>query len=254
LDKLVAWTADEILPGRQDVLGACGVFSLQEPFMKMLLLAPALVLVALLAIPVLGGDKPEGFRPNGPEPVDAKDVIHSIYPVGSRIKDPDSLEEFRSSDNLPRVIDPKNPIGEQDKVSVVLNLPAAGRKGSREGLSISIVNRTEHRAAFSAMDSFLYIVQEAKDEKGEWHSLQRRTPATGPRDCAVGAHQVFLEPAEYWTVAAPRFVGTFRTKLRFRLDMGSKGGKIAGGGGRVIYTPEFDGSVNPEQLDNRPVQ
>jgi len=50
---------------------------------------------------------------------------------------------------------------------------------------------------------------------------------------------------EYWTLSAPRFTGTVKTKLRLRLDQNR-------GRGPFLYSNEFDGTVNPEQLGTTP--
>ena len=37
-------------------------------------------------------------------------------------------------------------------------------------------------------------------------------------------------------------------KLRFRLDLGKTTGRLPEPGGKIIYSNEFEGSVNPEQF------
>lgn len=50
-----------------------------------------------------------------------------------------------------------------------------------------------------------------------------------------------LGPGASVTFPAPKYAGTFKTRLRFRLDVGSL---------RAVISNEFDGSINPEQFDH----
>lgn len=171
---------------------------------------------------------------------------YSCYSVGSLIKDKDAKTEFLPSKNYPRPFSDEDLFGEQGKLSVVIDPDEKSREGRSDALRIKIVNRTSERATFAAIDSCLHLVQEAQNAEGKWSPIQRTTPGTGPRDCAVGAHRVFLEPGEYWQVSAPNFQGSFKTKIRFRLDQGLYQQKYPGGGGRILYSSEFEGSVDPE--------
>ena len=207
-----------------------------------------LALVLFLATVLTGNEERDGFRASGPEPLDVNGISHSIYPVGSRITDFRSRDEFRPSTNFPRALDDNDSLGEPDKVSIVVEPPDPDAKEEDRGLHVSIVNRLSRRAAFSAIDSCLYLVQEAKTEKGDWLPIQLETPATGPRDCAVGRHRVFLGPGEYWKIAAPQFTGPLKTKIRFRLDMGLDDAGAFRRGRKTICSREFDGAINPEQF------
>jgi hypothetical protein len=113
---------------------------------------------------------------------------------------------------------------------------------------VRVVNRSRERVTLSAIDSCLYIAQEAQNERGEWAAIEKTARGTGPRDCAAGLNRVFLDPQEYWGVTGPRYGGSFKTKLRFRLDLGREQDGLPTTGGTIIYSNEFDGSVSPEQL------
>src|SRR6266478_9166653 len=208
-----------------------------------------LILAALVFLkPAKGADKPiekTDKDAKAPRPLNVKTVLPSLYEVGSRIKDKEAKYDSQQSENFPRVLTDKDTIGEPGKVSLVVDPQEPMLDHGYEGFRLRIVNRSPQRATFPAIDSCLYLVQEARNEKGEWLPLQRKTPATGPKDCAVGWHQVSLDPGEYWNLAAPKFTGSFKTKLRFRLGKSRRGGQF-------IYSSEFDGSINPEQVGNPP--
>ena len=110
----------------------------------------------------------------------------------------------------------------------------------------------DERIFFAAIDSHLYLVLEARNEKGEWHPVERTPHGTGPRDCAVGFHRISLKPGQYWNLEGPRYTGSLKTKLRYRLDLGKSDRTIPQPGGKLIHSNEFDGAVNPEQFQQVP--
>ncbi len=83
------------------------------------------------------------------------------------------------------------------------------------------------------MDSSLPIVQEALDPKGRWRSIEQMSRSFSGNT----SHRLFLPAGHYWEFIAPRYTGSYRTKLRFRLN-----------GKQVLHSNEFDGSVNLEQF------
>ena len=176
----------------------------------------------------------------------------SVYLAGSRIKDHQAWGGFGPSTNYPRPLEDKAAIGEPGTLSVMVDPQEPVRNGSYLGLRLRIVNRSQQQVALSAIDSHLYIVQEAQNEKGEWTAIEVKARGTGPPDCVNGPHRVFLDPGEYWSFVAPRYTGPFKTKLRFRLDMGKGQGRSPKDGGVIVYSDWFDGSVNPEQFRERP--
>ncbi len=95
-------------------------------------------------------------------------------------------------------------------------------------------------------------MQEARNDKGEWQPIERMPHGTGPGDCAVGFHRISLKPGQYWDVAGLPYTGTFKTRLRYRLDLGTNDKKFPQPGGKVVYSEEFDGSVNPERFQHGP--
>lgn len=48
-----------------------------------------------------------------------------------------------------------------------------------------------------------------------------------------------MGPGQYWSFAAPRYAGEFKTKLRFKLALRDAD---------PVYSDEFDGAVNKDQF------
>lgn len=140
-------------------------------------------------------------------------------------------------------------MGDPGKLSVVAIPDEKTRLGGIAGVELRIVNRPDDRLFFSAIDSHLFIVQEAQDDKGEWRPIERIPHGTGPRDCAVGFHRISLKPGQYWNLAGPRYAGPFKTKLRYRLDLGTNDGAFPTTGGKLIYSNEFEGTIHREQFE-----
>ncbi len=109
-------------------------------------------------------------------------------------------------------------------------------EGKYEGMTVLLVNNTEDAQCIPTQDYRLYMVQEAKDRKGKWRPIE----ALGMAGCNLSFFNVLLNPMTYWTFTAPRYQGSFETKLRFRLALSR---------GRTVYSKEFKGSVNDGQFE-----
>jgi hypothetical protein len=169
------------------------------------------------------------------QPVNVKFMVRSYCVAGSRVKDPNALGGFGSSDNFPFQV-PAKLKTEPDKLSlkVALDEPLPfGR--SHQGFAVYLINRSGKRAAFRACDSRLSIIQEAKDAKGVWKPIEY-VPSSW---CGNSYHSVFLDSGECWRFAAPRYVGSLKTRVRFAMMLDKE---------QTIRSEEFDGSINPEQF------
>src|SRR5207244_152472 len=93
-----------------------------------------------------GGEKPPG-----------------IYPAGSRIKDPDALGGFGPCENYPKDLAGQD-WGAKGAISVVAfpDEPVAYFK--HPGFALRVVNRTSEAVPFTACDSALSLVCEARDD------------------------------------------------------------------------------------------
>ncbi len=126
-----------------------------------------------------------------------------------------------------------------------LSLVARPDKGVRfgdgyRGMRLFVVNRGPEPLSFLSEEGRLkLLVQEALDERGEWKPIEAQFSLRS--FCGNSLWGFRLQPGQYWELAAPRYTGSFKTRLRFRLL-----GTSAPGG--VVYSEEFEGSVNPEQF------
>ena len=188
-----------------------------------------------------------------PVSLSVKIRLGTQYDVASRIGNEDkkaggeSKSGMMRSKNHPVQLLKDEKGGEEGKLSLIVdeqeNPLSFKYEGVRvRGIRVRLVNRTGGRVTLSAIDSYLYMSQEAQDEDGKWKAIECTHPGTGPRDCGVGMDQVFLEPNEFWNITAPRYSGSIKTKLRFRLNTSGKAE------GTILYSEPFDGGVNPEQL------
>ena len=177
-----------------------------------------------------------------------KKQLNTRYDVASRIGNEDkkvgrdAKAGMLSSKNYPLQLRKDETGGEEGKLSLIVDEPENPHSSQDEGVRVRLINRTGGRVTLSAIDSYLYMSQEALDVDGKWKAIERTHPGSGPRDCGVGTHHVYLDPGEYWNITGPHYHGSIKTKLRFRLMTSDKGN------GATVYSAPFDGGVNPEQL------
>lgn len=184
------------------------------------------------------------------EPLDVKGQLYARYVAGGQQDERDGLSGPCS--NYPKSLAAGEKFGEPGKLSITVAANEPVDLGKLAAIRLRIVNRSDKQEYFSAIDSHLYIVQEARNEKGEWQAIERIPHGSGPRNCAVGFHRISLKPGEYWNLVGVRYAGPLKTKLRFRLDLGKNGGRFPQPGGKRIYSEEFDGSINPGQFQSGP--
>lgn len=164
---------------------------------------------------------------------DTKSMFPAMCAAGTRIQDKTALGGFGVSNNLPK------PVGamkvQNNKVYLQANpdLPTTFAQKYR-GMTLLLVNTTNSSKPFEASDSRLSIVQEALDKQGRWRPIEFFYSSF----CGNSHHKVFLGPKEYWSFAVPRYKGTFKTKLRFRLSQEKTN----------LLSNEFEGSINPGQF------
>lgn len=176
-----------------------------------------------------------------------------IYPAGSKIPDERALGGFGESSNFPKDLTGQD-WGRAGEVSLVAFPDEAITYSNRDGFAVRVVNRTDEVVGFTACDSRLYLAQEALDEAGNWRPIELPPIVI----CGNSFHRVFLEKGQYWEFPALRYRGSFKTRLRFRLEqdewrpLEADGPEGAGGkplifperGGRVFYSNEFEGWIS----------
>lgn len=82
----------------------------------------------------------------------------------------------------------------------------------------------------------LFLIQEALDTNQNWQPIEAYTVGMS---CPVGEVDEFnIKPNEYLSIYVARYCGAFKTKLRLKLATNNS----------IIYSEEFDGSVNLSQF------
>ena len=98
---------------------------------------------------------------------------------------------------------------------------------------------------------------QALDPKGVWRDIEYLPNSW----CGNSYHQVVLPENHYWTFVTPVYEGCYYTKLRIELSSidpsKHKGSKARREFGTikeelVLYSNEFEGSINPAQFWRRP--
>jgi HEAT repeat protein len=174
------------------------------------------------------------------KPVNTKERFRGLYPAGSRLKDEKALGGFGPCNNFPFDLGEKD-WGVKGKVALIAFPQEKVAYFKYEGIALRVINRSDKVAAFAAFDSMMYIIQEAQDEKGRWREIELAPDIHA--FCGNSFHRVLLAPGQYWQFPARQYEGTFKTKIRFRLDPTRQPGEEP-----PVYSNEFDGRINPNQL------
>jgi hypothetical protein len=163
-------------------------------------------------------------------------MLRGYCHAGNAKNDPKAIGGYGGSDNLPKPL-------KSAASSPALYLEIAETEGvvfaeKYAGLHVRLVNGGKETATISASDSRISLVQEAMDTDGVWKEVEY-LPSSW---CGNSYHNVYLEPKHYWEFTAPRYSGPQKTKLRFKLTLGS---------GRVIHSAAYEGGVHPEQFTTK---
>ena len=152
--------------------------------------------------------------------------------AGSRA-DQHALGGYGKSSNAPKELGDLR-LGSDGTVSLVAlpsdQVPFAGKY---RGFKLFLINRSRAEVAFSASDSRIPIVCEAKGDNGQWKEIEYLPSSS----CGNSGHRVFLPERHYWEFAAPAYSGSIKTKMRFKFL-----------GTPLLYSNEFDGIINISQF------
>lgn len=102
-----------------------------------------------------------------------------------------------------------------------------------------IANNTAKDINFPAIDNWLFIFVEARDDKGAWRAIEQ---IVRPID---GFTMLVLTPNEYWKVLIPKYTGTFETELRVCVTrfVANSEQKF-----ETVYSNVIKGSINLSQF------
>lgn len=193
-------------------------------------------LVALLTCigEALAGGELAQPQPNAKPIVTTKRLV-SAYSARSKLNEENTLDGIGVVDNWSKVLGAKT-LGTPAAVAILAFPEEPVAYGTHRGFTLRLVNRTPKPVAFAAVDSRLYIVQEALDEKGKWREIEEPPSSR----CGNSYHNVHLEAGRYWEFSAPAYTGSFKTKLRFRLNFTNHG--------ESTYSNVFEGQIAKEQI------
>ncbi len=105
-----------------------------------------------------------------------------------------------------------------------------------KGVEFYLQNNSRNEQPFNAEDGRLEIVQQALDPHGQWQHIEIFRNS----DCGNSLHTLYLPRTHAWRFIAPRYAGSYKTKLRFVLVRRQEGQPTA-----TIISNEFDGSIDP---------
>ena len=110
--------------------------------------------------------------------------------------------------------------------------------------NFKLANATEEAIKIRIQNGSLIMIQEAKNDKGDWQPIEYW-------DYDWGNGSVFdeysLDPKNAILVSAPRYKGNFETDIRFKLKTGDSKEQDD-----VIYSPVFKGSISLSQFKLNP--
>lgn len=200
------------------------------------------VLVAMVSTVAVANESSESNETK-PQPSHFNYMLRGYFFAGSAIPDTNAYGGYGGSNNYPNdyakiaaYVDQSFGQPVRDTVQIVaLHEESVVFKGQFVGMPVLIVNGSSETLHLDASDSRLYMVQEALNEAGEWVPVEHLPQSW----CGNSRHQVSLRTGQYWEFAAPKYTGTFTTKLRVALDLP---------GGQTIYSNVYPGAVNVEQF------
>jgi hypothetical protein len=132
--------------------------------------------------------------------------------------------------------------GPPSRLSLIALPDDAGPEvGRHRGMRLLLVNKSDAEPQALAYDRkrrLLLFNREAIDVEGKWKRIEEEFCPW----CGTGFKQINLEPRRWWELAAVRYSGEVKTRVRFRLIVFDADRSWA------VSSNEFDGWVNPEQF------
>lgn len=144
---------------------------------------------------------------------------------------------FAVSDNLPKKINDSLSFQDSGLILKIDTMIATTIDEKYNGYRLFIANTSDTIVKLKASDSRLYAIAEVF-YKGEWKPIEY-LPISW---CGNSYHVVFLNMDEYWTFNIPKFTGKIKTKLRYKLMIGTD---------KYIYSNEIPTSINKGQLKEK---
>lgn len=171
------------------------------------------------------------------EDINVKYMLRGYFYAGTDTEDRKAPGGFGSSSNTPKEIN--NHInGEKGKLSMYIDVSEASTFWEKySGYKLYIVNQSGKRVKLGAQDSRIAIVAEVL-VGNEWKPIEY-LPSSW---CGNSYHNVSINNNKYWEFNIPKYIGSTKTKLRYRLNVNAE---------QVIFSNEIRVSYNPEQLTEK---
>lgn len=118
------------------------------------------------------------------------------------------------------------------------------------GLKVLIANTTANNIFFRAQDSRLHMNVMALDINNNWRDIEYIPNSW----CGNSYHTLTLEPNNYWSFVTPIYKGSFKTKLKIKLEYLDPNDTTSSTISKkkfIIYSNEYEGSINPGQFWKR---
>lgn len=167
------------------------------------------------------------------EPAEFAFMLRGYCYAGNAQDDPKAIGGYGGSDNLPKPL-----TSAASATELYLELVDAADVVFAEkyaGIRVRLVNGDKTPATIPASDSRISLVQEALDADGAWKEIEY-LPSSW---CGNSYHSVYLAPQHYWEFVAPKYSGSQKTQLRFKLTISKD---------RILYSPTYEGGIHPEQF------
>ena len=145
--------------------------------------------------------------------------------VASKLVDDKSPGGWATSENLPVDLN-----GESKENRFVLRSGNTGCRGSLGDTLLYVLNYSPETIWFSAQDSRIDIIREAKNKEGNWKPIEYLMQST----CGNSWHRVALGSRQYWRVSLGRDKGSVTTQVRFRLNQN----------GNAIYSEPYTTQIS----------
>jgi hypothetical protein len=175
----------------------------------------------------------------GQECLDLKFKLRGYFYAKSSLIDSTALGGFYHNQNSPNTVTKElNNISQAAKFQIIVKTDSIANYSKEiKGFKVFIVNKTDSIISLFAQDSRLAVKRQVF-YNGKWSDIEYL-----PRSwCGNSYHSIYLKPDEFWHFNAPCLTGNIEAKFRFELHIR---------GNLTIYSNEFSGSFNEEQLEKK---
>lgn len=159
-----------------------------------------------------------------------------IYAASSMV-DSTALGGFGGSDNSPKSCDGRPIFSGTGLYLRIDTTQKVVLEDQYNGYKLFIVNKSDAIVELDGSDSRLPVIAEVY-HGGEWQPIEY-LPSSW---CGNSYHQIYLDRNAYWEFDVPKFTGKIKTKLRYRLEVGTN---------QYIYSNEIATSFNRGQLKEK---